>query len=396
MLNEIQSIVSSLNVLSSGQVSLISAYLMGLMVTMKKHSFEAIGQMTNYDPSGFSAVLNKPETLLKMEKLFNRALRRRLAKLKFKKGKSFIIIDATLTKRTGKCLENVHTYHSGSSYVRGHKWINMILVHNEEVIPLNSIPILSKDFCKENGMEYRTESEIVTEWLEGLVATGHFSEKELSKIFFLLDSGYDCKAIQRTILKIGSNFVMALMSSRSVRKTKNPNQSKNWNVQQYFKRHKKSHKAMAIQFKGSGKQTRHFNVRLATGLLLNGVAGEVRVVCSKVKRGSKVTEKYLASSAPLKARDIVKYYRFRWLIETWHKEVKQKFGFGDNACRAFHAVYTHVQLLLLAYLLRSMAPSTPRTIQEYEVKETALKLKRMTSVKRIKAYLDSLLEDKAA
>ena len=98
----------------------------------------------------------------------------------------------------------------------------MILVHNEEVIPLNSIPILSKDFCKENGMEYRTESEIVTEWLEGLVATGHFSEKELSKIFFLLDSGYDCKAIQRTILKIGSNFVMALMSSRSVRKTKIP------------------------------------------------------------------------------------------------------------------------------------------------------------------------------
>ena len=310
MLNEIQNIISSLNVLSSGQTPLASAYLMGLMVKMKKHSLEAIGQMTNYDPSGFSALLNTPETFSKTECLFNRALRRRLARLKVNRGRSFIIIDATLTKRSGKGLENVHTYHSGSTYVRGHKWINMILVHNEEVIPLASIPILSQAFCKENNMTYRTESQIVTEWLEDLPKADLFSESDLSKIFFLLDSGYDCKAIQNAVLRIGSNFVVALMSSRGIRKVKkNPKLNKSWRVSEYFKRHKKGHKAMTIRFKGSGKKIRHFSVRLATDLLLNGVSGKVSVVCSKVKRGSKVTEKYLASSAPLKARDIVKYYR---------------------------------------------------------------------------------------
>ena len=122
---------------------------------------------------------------------------------------------------------------------------------------------------------------------------------------------------------------MSLRNSRSVRKAQNPSQGKHWSVKEYFKRHKKSHKARTIRFKGSGKQTKHFNVRLATGLSLKGVSGEVNIACSKVKRGSKVTEKYLVSSAQLKARDIVKYYRVRWLIETWHKEVKQKFGFGD-------------------------------------------------------------------
>ena len=84
MLNNIQSIVSSFNVLSRCQTALFSAYL---MVTMKKHSLESIGQMTNYDPSGFSAVLNQKETMWKAENLFNEALRKRIATMKFKKGK---------------------------------------------------------------------------------------------------------------------------------------------------------------------------------------------------------------------------------------------------------------------------------------------------------------------
>ena len=145
MLNNIQSIVSSFNVLSRCQTTIFSAYLIGLMVTMKKHSLESIGQMTNYDPSGFSAVLNQKETRWKAENLFNEALRKKLAKMKFKKGKSFIAIDSTLTKRTGKKVENAHTYHSGSSYVRGHKWINIVLVNNKKVTPLASI-LNSPDF----------------------------------------------------------------------------------------------------------------------------------------------------------------------------------------------------------------------------------------------------------
>ena len=129
MLNNIQSIVSSFNVLSRCQTTIFSAYLIGLMVTMKKHSLESIGQMTNYDPSGFSAVLNQKETRWKAENLFNEALRKKLATMKFKKGESFIAIDSTLTKRTGKKVENAHTYHSGSSYVKGHKWINIVVNH---------------------------------------------------------------------------------------------------------------------------------------------------------------------------------------------------------------------------------------------------------------------------
>ena len=78
-------------------------------------------------------------------------------------------------------MENVHTYHSGSSYVRGHKWINIVLLHNKKVIPLASIPMLSKDLCKENGIEYRTEPELVAEWLErlGVNPQGytHFTDK---------------------------------------------------------------------------------------------------------------------------------------------------------------------------------------------------------------------------
>ena len=160
--------------------------------------------------------------------------------------------------------------------------LHIVLVHNKKVTPLASIPMLSQDYCKENGIKYQTEPELVTEWVERLGASGQFSKKDLSRIHFLLDSGYDCKAIQRTIKNIGSEFVMSLRNFRSVRKAQNPSQGKHWSVKEYFKRHKKSHKAKTIRFKGSGKQTKHFNVRLATGLSLKGVSGEVNIACSKV------------------------------------------------------------------------------------------------------------------
>ena len=143
MFNEIRKITSSLEVLSSRQTPIVAHYLLGLMVTMKKHSFEAMAKMAECDPSRFSVLLNAPSSLEKVTQVFNRLLRRRIARMRFKKGKSFILIDATFTKRCSKNVENTHFYHTGSNYVRGHKWINFLLLQGKEVIPLASIPIKS-------------------------------------------------------------------------------------------------------------------------------------------------------------------------------------------------------------------------------------------------------------
>ena len=103
------------------------------------------------------------------------------------------------------------------STLKGHKWVNIIFVHGLNTIPLASIPIYSKEFCKAHNLEYRTEPEIVIHWLDQLPKSHLFSEDDLKKICFLADSGYDCKKIQKAILSLGSHFVMALKSSRTVK-----------------------------------------------------------------------------------------------------------------------------------------------------------------------------------
>ena len=229
----------------------------------------------------------------------------------------------------------------------------------------------------------------MTQWLRELPHVGLFTESNLREICFLQDSGYDCKKIQRTILAIGSHFVAALKSSRTVN---------DWRVKEYFKRHK-CHASKTIRFKGSGRKRITFQVRLATNVRLKGV-GNVNVVCSKGRRGKKVTMKYLVSSANLTARNIVKYYRVRWAIETWHKEVKQKFGFGDNSCKAFHAVQAHVQLVIIAYILKTMVSSIPEMIEDYQVKKILLKIRegvtRFNYSKNLHNEIKNALERMAA
>ncbi len=376
MLNEVIRIVSSFNILSSQKTPLVCHYLIGVMVACNKHSLESIAKMADCHPSRFSVLLNNPESLEEINQIFNRAVRRVLAKIKAKKGKTFIIIDATFTKRSSKHVENSKIYHSGSGYVRGHKWLNIILHHNQKIIPLASIPLYSKDFCKKYGIVYRTEPEVVTQWILGLPETDLFTNEDLKNICFLADSGYDVKKIQKSILKIGSHFVIALKSSRTI---------KDHSVAKYFKRYKKGHSSSTIRFKGSGKKRITFQVRLAMKVHHKGV-GLINVACSQGKRGSKKTIKYVASSdLRLKARDIVKYYRARWSIETWHKEVKQNFGFGDCACKAFNAVQTHVQLVITAYLLRPLIGSVSKNIEDYQSKKLLSTVRiRLTQIGQVK------------
>ena len=184
---------------------------------------------------------------------------------------------------------------------------------------------------------------------------------------------------------------MALKSSRTV---------KGLRVTEYFKRHKKGHRNTSIRFIGSGRKRITYRVRLATNIQLKGF-GKVNVVCSKGKRGSKWTKKYIASSdRQLVARDLVKYYRQRWSIETWHKEVKQQYGFGDCSCHCFSAVHAHVQLVMLAYTLRSLLEIPKITIDQYQsqqvLKTVRAKLTKIGNIGPTQSFVNQALHDIAA
>ena len=392
MFNEVKRIVSNLNIVTKKKLNLVSNYIFSLTVKGTKHSFETMGRISDCDPSRFSHLLNHPDAISTSSKLLNRLLRRKLSRTKVKKGQTFLIFDATFTKRTNLRVENCSTYHSGSGYLKAHKWLNFILYHEGKVIPLASLPLYSEHYCKEYRLDYISELDLVVKWLDEFYSSDTFLKEDFKKIYFLADSGYDVKKIENKIISFGSHFVIALKSSRLI---------KGLRVSEYFRSHKKGHKAKTIRLSDSGKKRITFTVRLATSVLLKGV-GAVNVVCSKGDlRGKRKTVKYIGSSDPrLKTRDIIKYYRIRWKIETWHKEVKQKFGFGDCACHRFSAVHAHVQYVLIAYLIQSDLAHKQISIADVIslkiLKRVRVELTKIGQLENAKTLISEALQDMAA
>ncbi len=122
MFNEVKRIVSGFDIVTDKKLTLVCNYISGLMVTTTKHSLEAIGKMAECHPSRFSHLLNQEEAISVASLIFNRSLRRKLSKFQARRGETFILIDATFTKRTSRHVENCSSYHSGAGFIRGHKW----------------------------------------------------------------------------------------------------------------------------------------------------------------------------------------------------------------------------------------------------------------------------------
>ena len=85
--------------------------------------------------------------------------------------------------------------------------------------------------------------------------------------------------------------------------------------------------------------------------------GQVQLVCSEPRRRPQGRRKYFAcNDMRVTARQIILGYRLRWVIELFHKTVKQHLGFEDVATSSFDAVMSHVHWVYCAYILLCMSP----------------------------------------
>lgn len=394
MLNEMMEILAKFELIPKRLLHVVSAYVGFLTIVMRRHTFAAAGDLSGLDQSRFCALLNNPETRQMSEKILSRSLRRRLQKVKRIDGRLVFIIDATIVGRKSRHVENVGKYHSGSGFVWGHKFVNFVLLSGNEVIPLESVPVLTKKFARENGFKRWTEIEIVENWVKSFTSRAMFTAKELRSSIFLLDAGYDAKSIQNAIKGIGADFVMALKSSRTIDGKQ---------VAELFRNTRRWLKSQPIRLRaGSGGKgsRRNYSVRTADNVNMKGV-GLVTVICSKaIDRKGKPTKFIATSDVTLTGRDIVKWYSLRWKIESWHREMKQNFGFIDCRSRRFTAIESHVNFCLTAYLLQKESGDRQMCVEEYvrkqELSEIKMELTKFGSVPRLKIRVAAALQRTAA
>jgi hypothetical protein len=75
------------------------------------------------------------------------------------------------------------------------------MIINDTVIPLPPIPFHSKNYCRKHKIPYRTENDLVVEYIEHLNLSDYIGDHKPGHVIVLADSGYDDRKIENAILK---------------------------------------------------------------------------------------------------------------------------------------------------------------------------------------------------
>ena len=342
-----------------------TSYLLFLMVATTKHSLEEAARFSGLHKSQFSKMLKAHShvavyTLESLSKKQAKQVAKARQKLTELPWKIAIVVDSTLQHRASLHPENAKTFNHGQGFVVGHQWTNIVLLLNDLLIPLRPIPFYSQRYCRDHKLEYRTEHDLVVEYIQKLQLEEYIGSYDPREVVVLTDSGYDNKKIQKAIAAKHWHFIIALGKTRSVKSAMlslTTPKSKQWSpIATFFRNHRwLKWQTIRITTNGTKRKRMEFRTRDTIGYLR--YVGQVQLVCSEPRKRPDGRRKYLAcNDMRVTARQIILGYRLRWAIELFHKTVKQHLGFEDVATSGFDSVMSHVHWVYCAHILLSMSP----------------------------------------
>jgi hypothetical protein len=394
-------------------------YLLALMVETRKHSLDFAAVLSGLHKSQFCRWLQDHHhraayTLDTLSKRQAKQYAQVLDKLEGLPWKVAVLVDATTQQRSSLKVENGQRFHHGHGFVIGHQWTNILLVFHGILIPLPPIPFYTKGYCRAHNLDYQTEHQRVITYLAALDLTAYLGAHRAAEIVVIADSGYDDRAIEKTILQRGWHFLLALKSTRAVkspRQHETTSRSTGWQQVALFFRNQRRLPWETVRFLTNGARRRkrmEFRLRHTHAVLR--YVGEVQLVCSEwKKKRPDGRRKYLAcSDLKVTPRQILLGYRLRWRVETFHKTIKMHLGFEHIAAHHFTAVYAHVHWVYVAFLLlqafpagdghsRETIPQKQQRIQTLiDHRETAQVLQRLTQFGGVEVHKSLLKQALAA
>ena len=394
-----------------------TSYLLFLMVATRKHSLEEAARFSGLHKSQFSKMLKvhskvAVSTLESLSKQQAKQVAKARHKLKELPWDMAIVVDSTLQQRASLHPENAKTFNHGQGFVVGHQWTNIVLLLNDILIPLRPIPFYSRRYCRDHKLEYRTEHDLVVDYLQKLQLEDYIGSYDSRAVVVLMDSGYDNKKIQNAIAAKQWHFIIALGKTRSVKSAKldrTTPQSKQWcHIATFFRNHRwLKWTTIRITTNGTKRKRMEFRTRDTIGYLR--YVGQVQLVCSEARKRPEGRRKYFAcNDMRVTARQIILGYRLRWTIELFHKTIKQPLGFEDVATSGFDSVMSHVHWVYCAHILLSMSPlgvaaggkslgDKQRQLQQLLAnQEKRCVLQQLTQIGGVQRYTDELRQALAA
>ena len=190
-----------------------TSYLLFLMVVTRKHSLEEAARFSGGHKSQFSKMLKAhskvaASTLESLSKKQAKHVAKALQKCKGLPWKIALIVDSTLQHRASLHPENAKRFNHGNGFVIGHQWTNIVLIINDMLIPLRPIPFYSQRYCRDRKLEYRTEHDLVIDYLRQLDLVDYIGSYDPRDVVVLTDSGYDNKKIETDATKGGIHYAL--------------------------------------------------------------------------------------------------------------------------------------------------------------------------------------------
>jgi hypothetical protein len=301
-----------------------TSYLLFLMVVTTKHSLEEAARFSGLHKSQFSKMLKAHSnvavyTLESLSKKQAKHVAKALHKCKGLPWKIALIVDSTLQHRASLHPENAKRFNHGNGFVIGHQWTNIVLIINDMLIPLRPIPFYSQRYCRDHKLTYRTEHDLVVEYIEQLHLEDYIGAYDPRQVVVLTDSGYDNKKIQQAIAAKPWHFIIALGKTRSVKSPTlaltTPTAKQWYHIATFFRNHRwLKWQTIRILTNGTKRKRMEFRTRDTIGYLR--YVGQVQLVCSEPRKRPDGRRKYLAcNDMRVTARQIILGYRLRWAIE---------------------------------------------------------------------------------
>lgn len=248
----------------------------------------------------------------------------------FKNQEVYLIIDDTLVERNGKKVEETQSHfdHTTNSYITGHQFFTAILYTR-----FLQLPIFPELYSKNTDSKIEMARKLVDK-------LGSYSIK-INTILF--DSWYSDDELINKGISIGARVVCSIKSNRNIKF----NRTRKWRKLSFVTQRINPTGYPVYEIENKKYNVASFDVCLKKLRLLK------LIISHEWDDKKEVWNKIHLISTNLRdgPEEIIRTYKIRWCIETYHRDIKQNFGFAEVYLRRRESIVRYTIFVSMAYAI---------------------------------------------
>jgi hypothetical protein len=330
-IKEIKSIlVFAKKAFTKGGFRLADQYINGL-ISLENKTVNNIAKASN--DIEYQSQLNYLLTEAKFEQEV--LTKRYLKKLKylFKNVPVFLIIDDTLVERNGDTVQEAqyHYDHNTGKQIKGHQFFTALFW-----TPILQMPIFPELYSK------NTDSKI--KMAQSLIDKVELSKIKINTVLF--DSWYSEEILIKKCIKAKARVICSIKTNRKIKIGK----ERKWRKLSFV-----SERIHSQKMDRKNIENKTYGV-YSSIVSLNHLPSIKLVISEQISEDDELVGKAHLISTNIKdnAEEIIRVYKLRWKIETYHRDIKQNLGFATVFFARREGIIRHAILASITYAVLSL------------------------------------------